>query len=280
MVSNAPLPGGPKEGRLLTLSRHLAPVRGLRVETSLELVDGTLRSRRKPLFWVGVSHRDSQDVFTRLHEALQALQCPPEVLELHRAHSAHSLYQGIGLDMLPDQSGGRLFMHCRTQERIGIRWGDGTWQEARYITGRFTDRHMWDNLAEQIHAGQREAFLSLTQQKRVKTEAGYWLQLRQGLACEIYVTLPWHPAFDELHCHCPDLARQISSESLRHYGAGRVRHIGFSTQSEIDPKASFYISSGNVRSWSDDLKELEDSILRSSGRFSSEAMNRNVPAGY
>ena len=99
--------------RLHILGRYLASAPGLRLEFSLRLAAARLSSRAAPLFWVGAAHRDSQADFARVGQLLRAFDCPEAVLQRHRAHSRHSLYQGVAIDLDAPQVRGALFMTCR-----------------------------------------------------------------------------------------------------------------------------------------------------------------------
>jgi hypothetical protein len=259
----------PSRDRLIVLERHLGDVPGLRMEFSVEATETQVRTRSAPLFWVGLPGRDNQAAFLRLHRLLAALDCPPEILDIHLAHCARSLYQGVAVDLVDERPRGSLFIHDRVEDgerRWGHGWTGREIQRTDYQAGRLTEVDVLPVLARRVHEDLRDALVRLLSDPRLLREGGYWLQTREGQDGEIYLTHPWHPQLDSM---APLLEAALPAErmlDLERYRDVPLRHIGLASRSS--PLAlTFYFSAPFAGPWPRDMAELEQSVRASAARW-------------
>lgn len=251
--------------RLQVLERYLASAPGLRVEFSLRLAAARLRSRPAPLFWVGAGHRDSQADFARVRRLLRAFDCPAALLESHLAHSRHSLYQGVAIDLDAPQLRGNLFMHCRDESgerRLGLGWDGQTVHVTEYRAGRLSDTGRRDWLLAQVHPDYRELVAALLDEARLPGQGGYWVQRRQGRDTEVYLTYPWHPPLADL---APTLTAHLPAplpDTWHRYRAAPIRHLGFSCRPDPLPAMTLYASAPYAGPWPLSLGELEETVMQ------------------
>lgn len=261
----------PGHGRLRLAGSYLADAPRLRLEFSLRLTGSALRARSAPLFWLGAAHRDSQADFARLHRLLQALQCPPELLERHLARSADSLYQGVAIDLESERGRGHLFMHCRFQgchseRRLGLGWDGQTLRFTEYHTGSLTGVRDRRWLLDQVHSDFRELLAALLHEERLQGQGGYWVQREQGRDTEVYLTYPWHPSLASLAPTMDAHRPAPLPGTWQRYRAAPVRHIGFSCQPDPAPAITLYSSGPYARPWPRSLAELEQQVMGRPGR--------------
>lgn len=251
--------------RLQVLERYLASAPGLRVEFSLRLAAARLRSRTTPLFWVGAAHRDSLADFARVGQLLRAFDCPDEVLERHLAHSRHSLYQGVAVDLDAPQLRGTLFMHWRDEtgeRRLGLGWDGQAVHVTDYRAGRLSDAGTCDWLLTHVHRDYRSLLRALLGEARLLGQGGYWVQHRQAHDTEIYLTYPWHPPLAGL---APTLTAHVPAlfpGAWRRYRAAPIRHIGFSCRPDPMPAMTLYASAPYAGPWPLSLRELEETVMQ------------------
>lgn len=250
--------------RLRVLGRYLASAPGLRLEFSLRLAAARLSSRAAPLFWVGAAHRDSQADFARVRQLLRAFECPEALLERHLAHSRHSLYQGVAIDLDAPQVRGALFMHCRDEtgeRRLGLGWDGQAVHVTEYRAGRLASAGTRDWLLAQVHRDYRGLLGALLGEARLLGQGGYWVQRKEAHDTEIYLTYPWHPPLASL---APTLTAHLPAplpDSWHRYRAAPIRHIGFSCRPDPMAAMTLYASAPYVGPWPLSLSELEETVM-------------------
>jgi hypothetical protein len=262
--------------RLQLLGSYLASTPRLRLEFSLRLADGRLRSRSAPLFWVGTAHRDSRADFARLQRLLRAFECPDALLDCHLAHSPASLYQGVAIDLDATRVRGHLFMHCRDgtrERRLGLGWDGQKLEVTEYRAGLLTHAGDRDWLLHHVHRDYDGLLAALLREARLLGQGGYWVQRQQGQDTEIYLTYPWHPLLASL---APSLNAHLPAplpQTWQRYRAAPIRHVGFSCRPGPAPAMTLYASAPYAGPWPLSLRELQERVMRSAA-----AESRRRPA--
>lgn len=256
---------------------YLKDIPNLRFEWALKISPTAICPRLACTFWVtNYSNTDISSQYNQLHILMEELNCPKNILSRAKELIANSKSQGL-LIYFENGCEKRTFyvQHSNPLTNkniiIGLKWNNNTFTEENiYEFNYFAGADINKRVLNHIHPQLQNLIAELLTEPLL-IQSGYTYQIKNNKINEVYITYPWHPAFNEISAKLENHFSEIDPSTFHEYTDNFFRHIGFSTYRAGIPIVTVYFSARFKGNWPLDFESLKNIV-----RVESEILNKQL----
>ena len=247
---------------LAAVGLFLHGITGLRAEWSMEISENKIAERRFPIFWIGqkgdITNKHS---FSRMHKLLKHINCPENILALHKIVSATSITQGIGIATEDGKDTKCLYIHyidseTGSEKKEAFKWNTHGQEYSFYTSHLFSSFSEKTSPQQHINSQLRGIFTNLMADSGLIGNSAFWYKYQKQQIRFVKIR-------SEVSIVKENVRNIFSNRiynQLSDYSTLNFRHIGFSSVYNNNSVTTLYFSAPLKGRWPENFWDVRDTI--------------------